>query len=46
MVMYYEYISKDNTYVIEREVIDMEGRLLGTKVTVKEVDDFSNYRKN
>ncbi|MDG1902526.1 MAG: hypothetical protein P8I80_09860 [Bacteroidales bacterium] len=45
MVITYEYLSKDNTYLIKKEVIDMDGKFLGSKVIVKEVDEFSNYRK-
>jgi len=45
MVVTYTYSSEEQTYLIKKENLTMEVKLLGQLISLEEINEFSNYKK-
>lgn len=45
MVVLYKFHEEEGIYVIDKEELDMEVNLLGQQVSIREQNDYQNYRK-
>lgn len=46
MVVTYTYNSEEQIYLIQKESLTMEVKLLGQLILLEEINEFSNYKKN
>lgn len=45
MVIYYFLNEEEHIYLVQKEDLEMQVKLLGQLVTIKEINEFSNYKK-
>ncbi len=45
MVVHFEFYEKEGHYLIKSEELDMEVKLLGQLLPIKENNEYINYRK-